>query len=68
MFLGKIPRFMEDKGIRLRPLRFVDAKFLSQGFKNEYNLFLFTDFRHKTLIPTWLSFWWWMKKTSIPAY
>lgn len=66
MLFGKIPRFIEDKSIRLRPPRFVDAKFLLQGFKNEHNHF--TDLGHKTLIPQRLSVWWWMKKTFSPAY
>jgi RimJ/RimL family protein N-acetyltransferase len=66
MFCTRIPRFIEDGDIRLRPLRIIDANFLLKRFKNEG--ILFNSFRHKTPVPVLLSFWWWIKKTFIPAY
>ena len=57
---------MVDGSLMLRPLRILDARFLTRGFKNEGNLLI--NFRVRTLMPLWLSVWWWTRRTFLPAY
>lgn len=57
---------MVEGSLRLRPLRILDASFLTRGFKNEGILLI--NFRNRNLMPLWLSIWWWTKRTFLPAY
>ncbi|NOY64236.1 MAG: GNAT family N-acetyltransferase [Nitrospirae bacterium] len=66
MLFYKIPRIMVDGSLMLRPLRILDASFLTRGFKNEGILLI--NLRNRSLIPLWLSTWWWTKRTFLPAY
>ncbi|MBI5025986.1 MAG: GNAT family N-acetyltransferase [Nitrospirae bacterium] len=66
MFCTKIPRFIEDGSIRLRPLRVFDGPFLMGGLKDED--ILLANGLNKPIASSWFFIWWWIKKTFMPAY
>jgi ribosomal protein S18 acetylase RimI-like enzyme len=66
MFCTRIPRFIEDGSIRLRPLRVFDGPFLMSGLKDED--ILSANGLNKHIASSWFFAWWWIKKTFMPAY
>ncbi len=61
-----IPAHMEDAGIRLRLLRLSDGRFIINGLKDEITLDACG--MRRPINSSWLSLWWWLKKTFTPAY
>jgi RimJ/RimL family protein N-acetyltransferase len=57
----RMPRRIEHDGIRLRPLRFLDALLISRKM-NVYELAA-TAGPGKPVMPSSLEIWWWLKKT-----
>jgi len=66
MLFLRMPRYISNKTLRLRPLRMSDSPFILSGL-NGVDIV-----KAKSLsIPialSWLSMWWQMKKTFCPAY
>jgi RimJ/RimL family protein N-acetyltransferase len=66
MFYARIPRYMTTPPIRLRPVHILDGPFLSEGFQRED--FLLVNNLKKPVYSSWLSVWWWMRRSFICAY
>jgi len=61
-----MPSYMEDTNIRLRLLRLSDGPLIVNGLKDE--IILNTCGISRPINSSWLSLWWWLKKTFMPAY
>jgi len=66
MFYARIPRHIEDGHIGLRQLRFSDVSFLCDGLRGKE--ILANNGLSKTISSSWLSVWWWIKKTFTLIY
>jgi len=66
MFYARIPRHIEDGHIGLRLLRFSDVSFLCNKLRDKD--ILATNGLSKTISSSWLSVWWWIKKTFTLVY
>ena len=66
MFYTRIPRHIEYAQIGLRRLRFSDIPFLCDGLRDKE--ILATNGLSKQIPLSWLSFWWWIKKTFTLIY
>jgi RimJ/RimL family protein N-acetyltransferase len=62
----RVPRYMEDGGIRLRPLRIFDGCLISNGFSN--GDILRSGGLAEPISKSWFSLWWWLKKTYVLSY
>jgi RimJ/RimL family protein N-acetyltransferase len=61
-----IPRYIEDGNMRLRLLSLFDAPFLCDGFRSQ-EISAASGFRNTQAL-SWLSVWWWIKKTFAIVY
>ena len=61
MFYIKVLRYMRDDNLMLRPLRFFDGPFISNGLKDEGALK--SNGLSKPVDSSWFFVWWWIKKT-----
>lgn len=66
MFFLKIPGYMEDGNLRLRPLRISDGPFILRGLND--GAILKANGLSRPIVSSWFFVWWWMKKTFTPAY
>jgi RimJ/RimL family protein N-acetyltransferase len=66
MFCARIPRHLDDGLIRLRPLRIFDGPFLYNGLREKH--VSAANGLRKPLSSSWLSVWWWIKRTFVLAY
>ncbi len=66
MLFLKIPGYMEDGNLRLRPLRIYDGPFIFRGLNDE--AILKASGLSRPIVSSWFFVWWWMKKTFTPAY
>jgi ribosomal protein S18 acetylase RimI-like enzyme len=66
MFYTRIPRHIEYAQIGLRQLRFSDIPFLCDGLRDKE--ILATNGLSKQISLSWLSVWWWIKKTFTLIY
>lgn len=66
MFYARIPRYIEDGHIGLRLLRLFDVPFLFNGFKDQE--ILAANGLTNPISSSWLSVWWWIKKTFTLIY
>jgi len=66
MFFLKIPRYMEDGNLRLRPLRMSDGPFILKGL-NE-GAILKASGLSRPIASSWFFAWWWIKNTFVPVY
>ena len=66
MFYARIPRYMANPPIRLRPARVLDGPFLSEGLKRKD--FLLVNDLKKSLHSSWFLAWWWMRKSFVCTY
>ena len=66
MFYTRIPRYIEYAQIGLRQLRFSDIPFLCDGLRDKE--ILATNGLSKQIFSSWLSVWWWVKKTFTLIY
>ncbi len=60
---GKIPKYLEEGNIRMRPMSIFDGPFMSAGLKN-------IDISGAgsppdSVLKSWFSAWWWLKKTYV---
>ena len=62
----RVPRCMEDGGIRLRPLKISDRCLISNVFKN--GDILRSGGMSEPMSKSWISLWWWIKKTYVRPY
>jgi len=60
MFWVKIPRYMKDGNLRLRPLRILDGPFISNGLKD--GTVWTANGADRLLDSSWFSIWWLIKK------
>jgi ribosomal protein S18 acetylase RimI-like enzyme len=66
MFWVKIPRYMKDGNLRLRPLRVFDGPLLSRGLRDGT---VFTaGTADKLLNSSWFSIWWMTKKAHTYSF
>lgn len=61
MFFAKMPRCMNDNNIKLRALGVSDVYFLCEGLKDKE--IMAVSGLSKPMFLSWLSVWWWAKKT-----
>ena len=61
MFYVNVSRSMKDDNLKLRPLRIFDGPFIHRGLKDEIGLR--TNRLSRQTDSSWLSVWWWIKKT-----
>ncbi|MFN3396155.1 MAG: GNAT family N-acetyltransferase [Thermodesulfovibrionales bacterium] len=66
MFFLKIPGYIEDGNLRLRPLRISDSPFILRGLND--GAILKASGLSRPVASSWFFVWWWMKKTFMPAY
>ena len=66
MLYTRIPRHIEYARIGLRQLRFSDIPFLWDGLRDKE--ILATNGLSKQIFSSWLSVWWWVKKTFTLIY
>jgi RimJ/RimL family protein N-acetyltransferase len=66
LFIAKVPRCMKDDKFKLRAFRISDIPFLCDGLKDKW--ILTTDGLSKQISLSWLSVWWWIKKTFTFIY
>lgn len=66
MLFLKLPGYMEDGNLRLRPLRMSDGPFMLRGFNDA--AILKANGLSTPIVTSWFSVWWWMKKTFTPGY
>ncbi len=66
MLLFKIPRYMGDGNLRLRPLRMSDGPFILRGLND--GAILKASGLRRPVASSWFFAWWWIKKTFVPAY
>jgi RimJ/RimL family protein N-acetyltransferase len=62
----RVPRYMEDGGIILRPLKISDGCLISNAFKN--GDILRSGGMVEPMSKSWISLWWWLKKTYVLPY
>lgn len=62
----RAPRCMEDGGIRLRPLKIFDGYLINSGLRNVD--ILRSGGLVEPISKSWLSLWWWLKKTYVLSY
>ncbi len=65
MFWVKVPRYMKDGNLRLRPLRVLDGPFISKGLRDENLLTANTE--DNLFDSSWISIWWMIKTDNQPA-
>ncbi|HXX81665.1 MAG TPA: GNAT family N-acetyltransferase [Thermodesulfovibrionales bacterium] len=65
-FLFKIPRYMDDGRVRLRPLRISDIAIIHDDLQN--GDILKTIGLTRPLTGSWIYFWWWVRKTLMFRY
>jgi RimJ/RimL family protein N-acetyltransferase len=58
---AKMSAYVDADKIRLRPSRLLDSPFISNGLKDE--VILRANGLSRPINLSWLSLWWWMKKT-----
>jgi RimJ/RimL family protein N-acetyltransferase len=61
LFIAKIPRCMNDNNIKLRAFGISDVPFVCEGLKDKE--ILADSGLSKPIFLSWLSVWWWAKKT-----
>ncbi|TSA12804.1 MAG: N-acetyltransferase [Deltaproteobacteria bacterium] len=66
MLFLKIPGYMEDGNLRLRPLRMSDGPFILRGLND--GAILKASGLSRPIVSPWFFAWWWIKKTFMPAY
>lgn len=66
MLFLKIPGYMEDGKMRLRPLKMSDGPLILRGLNDE--TILEANGLSRPIVSSWFFVWWWMKKTFTPAY
>ena len=66
MLYARFPRSMNDQNLRLRPLRIFDSPFMSNGLRDE--IILKANGLSEPISSSWLSVWWWIKKTFLITY
>jgi RimJ/RimL family protein N-acetyltransferase len=66
MFYARLPRYMTNPPIRLRPVWILDGPFLSEGFKRED--FLLVNNLKNPIYSSWPPVWWWFKRTFVWSY
>jgi len=66
VFFVKIPRYMKDNDLSLRPMRISDGPFINNGLKDE--IILKASGLNNPINSSWFSVWWWIKKTFMPCY
>ncbi len=66
MLFLKIPGYMEDGNLRLRPLRITDGPFILRGLND--GAILKASGLDRQTASSWFFAWWWIKKTFMPAY
>ena len=62
----RVPRQMEDGGIRLRLLRISDGSVINSGLRD--GDILRSAGLAEPISKSWISLWWWLKKTYILPY
>jgi RimJ/RimL family protein N-acetyltransferase len=62
----RIPRYMEDRGIRLRPLSIFDGCLIKSGLRDDD--ILRSAGQVEPISKSWLSFWWWLRRTYFLSY
>lgn len=62
----RVSQYMEDGGMRLRPLSFFDGRLIKSGLRADYSLRSggLTGLISKSPV----SLWWWLKKTYVISY
>ena len=66
MLFLRIPGYMEDGNLRLRPLRMSDSPFILRGLND--GAILKASGLSRPVVSSWFFAWWWMKKTFTPSY
>jgi len=63
---AKIPRYMKDNNLRLRPLRIFDGPFIGEGLRDE--VVLKANGLSSPISSSWWVVWWWIKRTFVITY
>jgi RimJ/RimL family protein N-acetyltransferase len=63
---AKIPRYMKDDNLRLRPLRIFDGPFIGEGLRDE--VVLKANGLSSPISSSWWVVWWWIKRTFMITY
>jgi|SRR5208283_2488730 len=66
MLCLKIPGYLEEGILRLRPLRMSDGPLILRGLND--GSILKASGLSRPIVSAWFFVWWWMKKTFTPAY
>lgn len=66
MLYAKIPRYMKDNDLRLRPLRIFDGPFIGEGLRDE--VVLKANGLSSPISSSWWAVWWWIKRTFVITY
>lgn len=66
LLYGKIPKYVEEGNIRLRPLTIFDGPSMNAGLRNID--ILRAGGMTGPVLKSWLSAWWWLKKTYVFLY
>jgi RimJ/RimL family protein N-acetyltransferase len=66
IFFLPVPRYVKDGDIGLRPLRIFDGRLVNSGLRDDD--ILRSGGLAKPLSGSWISLWWWLKKTYVLSY
>jgi RimJ/RimL family protein N-acetyltransferase len=66
VFYARFPRSMNDRDLRLRPLRIFDAPFMSVRLREE--ALLKANGSSDPMFLWWWVFWWWIRRTFVLSY
>jgi RimJ/RimL family protein N-acetyltransferase len=66
LFIAKMPRCMKDNDFKLRAFGIYDVPFLCEGLRDKE--ILAVSGLSKPIFLSWLSVWWWIKKTFKIVY